>query len=236
MPRLHLFAGQITQNECYDEMTKMIIRRSLAPDAVCADVGCHVGAILRMMIGSAPKGRFLAFEPLPQCYAQLLREFSVSRSVFLYNFALSDTEGRSSFKWVESNPAYSGLRERRYDRPNEIVRDIVVEVRTLDSIVAELGLDRLDFIRIDVEGCESLVLEGARQTIARFRPVIVFEHGIGAADFYGETSGRVFDLLRECGLSLSTLDGFLLRKKPLDRSRFLSRFRSGVYYWVAHPN
>ena len=44
--------------------------------------------------------------------------------------------GSTTFKWVKTNPGYSGFRERRYDRPNEVVTELTVNQRTLDSIVA----------------------------------------------------------------------------------------------------
>jgi hypothetical protein len=56
-------------------------------------------------------------------------------------------------------------------------------------------------IKIDVEGAELLLIRGARETIAKNKPVIVFEHGLGGADSYGHTPEQVFDLLIDCGLN-----------------------------------
>jgi hypothetical protein len=70
---------------------------------------------------------------------------------------------------------------------NRISRDGAVEVpvETLDRVVAARKLDRLGLLKIDVEGAEADVIRGAAQTIARHRPVIVFEHWLdsdGAVD------------------------------------------------------
>jgi hypothetical protein len=68
--------------------------------------------------------------------------------------------------------------------------------------------------------------------------VVVFEHGLGAADFYGASPEHLHDLLSgECGLSVSLLHRYLLGRRPLSRSEFREQFeRSRNYYFVAHPS
>jgi hypothetical protein len=74
-----------------------------------------------------------------------------------------------------------------------------------------------------VEGAELEVLEGARQTIARFRPTVVFEHGRGAADHYGTRPERIFELLDDCGLSIFDLDG----NGPYTLDEFVTTYETG---------
>jgi Methyltransferase FkbM domain len=148
---------------------------------------------------------------------------------------LSDAKGSSTFNYVISNPAYSGLVKRRYDRPHEDDRTIIVRKNLLDALI-DPG-DRVSVIKIDVEGAELQVLRGAAKTIRRDRPLVVFEHGLGAADFYGTNPEDVYDLLcGECGLSISLLHRYLLGHDVLSRSAFREQFeRSSNYYFVAHP-
>ncbi|MEZ4983026.1 MAG: FkbM family methyltransferase [Saprospiraceae bacterium] len=68
---------------------------------------------------------------------------------------------KTTFNYVVSNPAYSGLQKRRYDRPNEIDEKIEVETDLLDNVLAEDT--RIDFMKIDVEGGEFFVLKGAQK-------------------------------------------------------------------------
>lgn len=182
----------------------------------------------------APKGRFFAFEPLPEFYKKLSGSFT-SPPVKVFNLALSDREDVVSFNYVVSNPAYSGLRKRRYDRPNEADCTITVPTDRLDAIIGEH--DHVDFIKIDVEGAELQVLRGGVRTINRCKPVIVFEHGIGAADCYGTKPEQVYDLLcDECGLRISLLDKWLVGRQPLSREGFCEQFNKGLnYYFIAHP-
>ncbi len=50
-----------------------------------------------------------------------------------------------------------------------------VKGRPIDNVVRELGLNRLDVMKVDVEGAEYLVLRGARETLLRFHPKLVME-------------------------------------------------------------
>ncbi len=52
---------------------------------------------------------------------------------------------------------------------------VTVTMRSMDTWVAHAALDRLDFMKLDVEGAELVVLAGAEQTVARFRPLILAE-------------------------------------------------------------
>ena len=230
-----LSKGFIDKNTYYDILTELVMQRVLTPASVCIDVGCYKGSILRLMMKYAPKGRFLAFEPLPQLYKKILNNFS-SDAVRVHNLALSDSAGISSFNWVVSNPAYSGLKKRRYDRPNETDSQIEVKVDTLDNILGKEHVGKISFIKIDVEGAEYFVMKGAENCIKRDRPVIVFEHGLGGCDYYGTKPEDLFELLHDrCGLRISLLSDYLLRKSPLDLEGFCEQFyKEKNYFFIAY--
>jgi FkbM family methyltransferase len=61
----------------------------------------------------------------------------------------------------------------------DLIGKITVEASTVDELVDELGLRRLDLARMDVEGHEVEVIQGMRETIERFRPVICMELHVG---------------------------------------------------------
>src|ERR1043165_8269043 len=62
----------LVKNEIYDRQAFEIIRRVLAPNASCFDVGCHEGLFLEEFLRCAPRGRHFAFEPIPML-ADLLK-------------------------------------------------------------------------------------------------------------------------------------------------------------------
>jgi hypothetical protein len=80
------------------------------------------------------------------------------------------------------------------------------------------------------------VLQGAKEVLTRDKPLVIFEFGLGAADYYGTTAEAMFDLLDGCGLKISLMKDFLHHKKPLSRDQFTEQFQSGHnYYFIAHP-
>lgn len=232
--RLLLSLGRCDRNAYYDALTEEILKRWLQPDSVCIDVGCHTGAILRIMLSYAAKGRFYAFEPLPDLFRGLVESFRNDR-VVLSELALSDHAGLEPFNHVITNPGYSGFVMRRYDRPRE--QDETIQVRTarLDDLID--AKDRVDFIKIDVEGAELLVLKGAERTLRSCRPMILFEYGLGAADCYGTRPQDMFGYLCDgLGFRISLLDRWLLGWPPLSRRAFEAQFTRHLnWYFVAYP-
>lgn len=94
----------------------------------------------------------------------------------------------------------------------------------------------MDFIKIDVEGAEYLVMKGAEYYLKTSKPIIVFEHGWGGTNFYGKKPEDIYELLCDkCGLSISLLSDWLLKKPPLDLAAFCDQFYQGKnYYFMAH--
>lgn len=214
-----------------DRWTVAILQRVLRDDSTCVDVGCANGAILRQMLRFAPKGKHFAFEPRPQA-AQALREHFPQVQVF--ELALADTQGESTFQHVVSNPGYSGLRARQYPSANETIETLHVRTDRLDNVLP--AGQSIALLKIDVEGAEFQVLQGAEDTIRRSRPYIVFEHGKGAAEFYGTTSEQIYDfLVGTCGLRVSLPPDWLAGRPPLDRGGFVSQFGGPIWYFLAHP-
>lgn len=223
-------------NKRYDSQAEQVMERVLERNSNCIDVGCHIGSVLDLMMRVAPDGHFYAFEPIPHLFASLSTKYQSAADVHLFQAALSDEAGTTSFQHVESNPGYSGLRRRTYSRPDERVVEIDVELLRLDDVIASDVDIRL--IKVDVEGAELQVLRGAVETIRRCRPYIVFEHGMGAADHYGTRPEMVYDLLHEAGLHISTMSDWLSSAESVGFSReaFIDQFDQGRnFYFLAHP-
>lgn len=234
LAKLKLLYNKNNKNASYDIMTYKIFKKYLRDDSICIDVGCHTGSVLKAMMKYAPKGIFYAFEPLPHLYQYLYDNFGANTSVKLFPIALSNKKGTSRFNYVISNPGYSGFLKRRYDRPSEKDTEIVVATDSLDSLIEPD--DRISLIKIDVEGAELQVLQGAINTIKKYRPVIIFEHGVGGADIYQTGPDDIYNLLcEECGMNISTLDDWLQNKSLLSRHEFREQFKRGLnYYFIAH--
>jgi len=229
---LKAFPFAFTKNQRYDRLTERVISKVCRPTSNCADVGCHKGEILDLFLAAAPEGQHFGFEPIPILFENLKEKYGHRKNCHFFDLALSSTPGTSSFNYVVSNPSYSGLLKRTYDRANEEDTQITVRTERLDDVwPKDLPLD---VIKIDVEGGEQMVLEGARETLLRWKPIVIFEHGLGASDIYGSTPEQVFDLLASCGLRIFLLEDFLASGPGMEAAEFSRQFYERKnYYFVA---
>lgn len=226
----------VPTNAYYDRLAEQVCRKVLDEQSVVVDAGCHRGEVLKTMMKHAPGGRFLAFEPIPELFAELEQTFNDPR-FSLHCLALGRKEGSAPFNLVESNPAYSGLVKRRYDRDGEIDRTITVQTARLDPIIDREKPGPVDLIKIDVEGGEYHVLEGARETLDRDRPFILFEHGPGGSDCYGIGPEDLYELLAVGhDYRIYRLADWLKRKPALEQASFCREFHHGWhYFYLAEP-
>jgi FkbM family methyltransferase len=223
----------LTKNQRYDSYTLKILDKILKPDSNCVDIGCHKGEILDTILKFSPDGRHYAFEPIPYLFNWLKEKYK-AKNIFLFSVALFDSKGETSFHHVINAPAYSGIRRRKYATKDVRVVEMTVETDILDNIIPET--ETIDFIKIDVEGAEYGVLRGSLKTMKRCKPTIIFEFGLGAADYYGIKPEALFSLVTEdCEMQISTLHNFLKGSSSLKMAQFCDLYQSGKeYYFVAH--
>lgn len=160
---LHNVHGELAQHRFWRAVRPHVRQFRMAVDA-----GAHIGLWTRLL---AREFKFVtAFEPVPENFACLQMNV-LKKSVRLENVALGSGAGACGLTLPAA--ANSGCW-----RVDDTKTDL--EMRTLDSY----GLRDVDFIKIDVEGYEGEVLEGARQTISKHKPTIVFEeNGLGPRHF-----------------------------------------------------
>lgn len=224
-----------TQNQRYDRQTKMVIQRVCQPDSTCVDVGCHKGEVLDVMLAAAPMGKHYGFEPIPVMYEALRNKYAEHQNCEILGLALSNQAGEATFNYVVSNPSYSGLQKRKYDREGEQDTSITVRTATMDEIIP--AEQPVDLIKIDVEGGEMLVLEGAQQILTQKRPVVLFEHGLGASDYYGAGPVQIFNYFANCNYTINTLHGWLKGGPAFDQKGFEEQFFQKLnYFFIAYPN
>ena len=226
---LHL---DLTKNLEYDRLTKVIMKRVIKPDSNCIDIGCHKGEILDIILQYSPNGKHYGFEPLPFLFNKLTEKYKNKATIL--PFALSDEDGFSTFQYVKNAPAYSGIKKRKYDIDKPEIDEIKVELKKLDEIIP--SNIKVDFIKIDVEGAELGVLKGSKQLLKKYKPIVIFEFGLGASDYYGTKPVDMFNFLtKEIGLQISSLKSFLKNDKPLNSNEFEGLFNTNKeYYFIAH--
>jgi FkbM family methyltransferase len=154
----------------YEPEIGILIDSFVPDDGVLADVGANWG-YFPLFLAARPglRGRVLAVEPFPASAAALQGVISATGIRHLVEpvaVALGAAPGRAT------------MSEELFTGNNRISGEgaLAVPVETLDRLADAQGLARLDLLKIDVEGAEAEVIQGASRTIARNRPVVVFEN------------------------------------------------------------
>lgn len=166
----------------YEEGVSRFLTRAVRPGDVVLDVGANIGVLTVLLTDLAgPTGRVVAFEPAPRNLEYLRRNATGAEIVAA---AVGAADGELRFDVNDAYPAGAHVADDG---------DLVVPCRSIDSWAADV--DRLDLIKMDVEGAEPDALHGARRTIERFRPSLVVECNVGALRRVGRASFTDFHRL-----------------------------------------
>jgi FkbM family methyltransferase len=184
------------------------VRRHLKPGTVFLDVGANAG-IFTVLAGKrvGATGRVHAFEPGEAAQSLLRQNIALNRlsNVTVYEGAVSNHCGMTKLA-VAQDTALSSL--AKTEHPNQSVKECRdVPVITLDEYVAQKGIQRVDLIKIDVEGAEKWVFEGADRLLTSTPGLtILFEaFELNARGFNYSTAEFLEGLLKR-GFRLSSLD------------------------------
>jgi FkbM family methyltransferase len=152
----------------------------LRPGGIAIDIGANLGewtVPFARAVGAA--GRVLAIEPAPRSAAALDKTLAANAltQAEVIRCAIGDRDGTAEFAVPIVTSARIDTGTAHIGPPGPGLESLNVALRSLDSLAAERGLGRLDLIKIDVEGHERRVLDGAATSLARFRPVLILETG-----------------------------------------------------------
>lgn len=143
------------------------------PDKASIDVGANKGVYSYAMLKNS--GEVHSFEPHPKMYKMMVG--FVGDRVKHYQMALSNKSGTAQLHLLKSDHGYSNMggslnaQTPRNDKPNAGSIAVDVEAKRLD----DCGIKDVGFMKVDVEGFEMEVLEGARDTMAKYRPNLLVE-------------------------------------------------------------
>jgi FkbM family methyltransferase len=141
-----------------------IMKKLLRPGFVCLDVGANVGAYaLNMSTEIGKNGMVYAFEPSPETFKVLKENVKSSglKNIVPHKYAVGDKNGEA----ILHVAFQSGLTGIGDTGRGTIVSKISVPMITLDNFVKKESIDRVDFLKIDVEGFEPAVLKGAQNML-----------------------------------------------------------------------
>jgi FkbM family methyltransferase len=159
----------------HEPKTTGFLKTILGKDMICLEIGANIGYYVLLeasLIG--PKGRVIAVEPSPRSFAYLCRTISLNdlKNVETYQLALGSDDCTLNFVVSQSSNHNHVLLENQKVMQAQLIS---VPSMKLDTFVRKLGLQRLDMLRMDVEGYESSIVEGSSETLKRFHPFILME-------------------------------------------------------------
>ena len=180
----------------------------LRQGAVCMHIGASDGRHSYAMVRQAGAAKVYAFEPSSYSFTALeaaMTLHGLRGKVARYRLAIGDRDGETILTTPRKTNghmgrafAFIGARDAKRsdlawtgDKEQE-----TVVVTSVDNFVQRNHIERIDFIRVDCEGAEGLVLKGAAQTIGKQLPSMLIEiHPVQLADLFGSSAQAVLDTL-----------------------------------------
>jgi FkbM family methyltransferase len=200
----HAFTGCFWPDvDRYEPEVCAFLRRVLKPGATFIDCGANVGYFSVQagdLVGQS--GTVVSIEANPDTYKLLDRNLRANNFGTAIHCALT-SQGEEVELFVPGSwDVYSSLRAASIVEgvPDHSYK---VRARKLDEVVEELGLGRVDLVKIDVEGGELDVLNSATKLLAKFRPFIVMEYGSNTWSAFDATPESLKLLARETGYAIN---------------------------------
>jgi FkbM family methyltransferase len=188
-----------------DPGIQKFIRRIVAPQSTFVDVGANIGTYTVFAAATVgPKGKVVAIEPHPLIFEYLQRNVRGNhlQNVLAVEVAVGALRKTAAMKYSKQNPGETHVASQYDAQATE------VPMARLDDVLADLGIGKVDYLKIDVEGYELYVLQGATHTIAASPNVIIQTESVPAhAERYGRCVADVAEFLFSSGFVPHAVDG-----------------------------
>ncbi len=155
----------------YERIERDMLIAMAKPGDVLFDVGAYVGWYSVEFARKVPHSKVYAFEPITENRVELRKNLGNLRNVHIRSFGVSNRYGGASFFSSKREPGTASLAPLEEERFGPLTIE-TKPVVTLDSCL-DCGIP--NFIKIDVEGAEFLVLQGAERILRQHRPIILCE-------------------------------------------------------------
>lgn len=148
--------------------------KALKKDDVVLDVGANIG-IYSLIAGKkvGTKGKVYGFEPADIAFERLQYHIDLNglNNIVPIKSGVSNYTGKAEFNICEDD-AFNSLG----DKPlKEIINKNTIDIVSIDEFVSQNNISKVDVIKVDTEGAEFLVFEGAEKTLEKFKPTLFFE-------------------------------------------------------------
>ncbi|QZA59160.1 FkbM family methyltransferase [Candidatus Rhabdochlamydia porcellionis] len=160
--------------DCYEKEDEEVLFSLLKKNAVILDIGANIGWYSLLFSKRLPQSKIYAFEPIQDTYKNLVTNINLNKSdnIFSFNIGLSEKKGSLTYYYF---PEGSVLASEKNLINCSKAKPITCQVDTLDTFASAQKLNRLDFIKCDVEGAEFSVIKGGLGLIKKFLPILFVE-------------------------------------------------------------
>lgn len=161
--------------EHFEPHTIKIVKIFCNENSQVIDIGANIGLTAIALGDICYRGKVAAIEPIPVTFDYLKKNIQNSRlnNISIHNFALGNRE--DSILMRGCNDFLAGAFIANQYQANKEHFKVTVPLYTLDKIFNSLLLDRVDFIKLDIEGYELFFLEGAQEVLKNFNPIVYLE-------------------------------------------------------------
>jgi FkbM family methyltransferase len=158
----------------FDKFLKSVLD---APNAVMIDVGVNIGQTILKIASFKNDIRYFGFEPNPTCYAYSRRLLLENKMDNYKLFPVGLSERFQLLSLVGDNDYAGGASIIKNFRSNKqrYTNEQVVAVVKGDEALRDETIEKIDFIKVDVEGAELEVMKGFKETVSRFKPAVMLE-------------------------------------------------------------
>ena len=201
--------------------------------ATVIDVGAHTGRHAIPLAGKVgANGIVHAFEPIPPIRGQLVQNLE-SAGVYnciVYPFALAAKPAPVQFHYIPNLPQESGIKPRHaYNAPIDPPQLLDLYAHTLDDV---FPISDVDFLKIDIEGGELDMLNGASRTLTVARPIVSFECGAASFLGYHDRPQDLFRIFHDRGYAVHSILGEVIVDEQAFRE---AGYAQNVWDYVAFP-
>ena len=234
--RLRIYPGNevfrsIFVRGIYDPNMVVVLDALLPSKGVLIDIGANMGYCSLLMSRTVGEdGKVFAIEPSERDFLRLVDNVNLNKlnNVNVYRLAISDISGEVEISIAsEERSSLNTLGTEFSNRGIEKIRTEKVEATTLDRFVEQEEIDKIDVIKMDIEGSEFKALLGAKDSIEMFRPTLILGINKNSLKANGSSTEDIEKILRDFRYKM-----YCLKEDPFFALKEITDLRELEGSWV----
>ncbi|MBY0074698.1 FkbM family methyltransferase [Priestia aryabhattai] len=170
---ISIFQPVVKANGYYDPFMMNFLKKIINPTSVCLDIGANIGLISLTLSHLANNGLVYSFEPSNTNFFYLSKTIAENRIQNIVSINLGLYDKNSNIKFMETGNGGGWSHVDEYSET--LTPDEVVTCVRLDDWIESEGITNIDFIKMDIEGSEIKALNGAMNTLHKWKPDLIIE-------------------------------------------------------------